>query len=97
VCPIVLELTAKPRPQTGLEGKFSVFHAAAAALVHGAASEPQFSDACVRDPRVVALRERVAIAPDDNCAKPKRGYRSGSRSKTVSLHVEHAARTLPGR
>ena len=95
VCPIVLELTAKPRPQTGLEGKFSVFHAAAAALVHGAASEPQFSDACVRDPRVVALRERVAITPDDKLRKTEaRVTITLATGQSLSLHVEHALGTL---
>ena len=67
--PIVLELTGNREPRTGLEGKFSVFHAAAAALVHGAALEAQFTDACVLDPRVVALRRRVTAEPDDGIAK----------------------------
>jgi 2-methylcitrate dehydratase PrpD len=95
VCPIVFELTAKPAPQTGLEGKFSVFHAAAAALVFGAAGEPQFSDACVRDPRVIGVRERVAAAPDARLRKTE--ARVAIRLKdgrTVSVHVEHALGTL---
>ena len=54
VSPLVVELTGKRTPRTGLEGKFSVYHAAAAALVHGAAGEVQFSDSCVNDPQVVA-------------------------------------------
>ncbi len=57
VSPLVLELTGKRRPQSGLEGKFSVFHAAAVGIIHGAAREAQFSDESVRDPRVVALRD----------------------------------------
>ena len=71
VCPIVLELTGKTKPQTGLEGKFSVYHAAAAAIVHGAAGEAQFSDACVRDPRVIALRERVSRGAEDPPAQDR--------------------------
>jgi len=62
---IVLELTGKAEPRTGLEGKFSVFHAAAAALCHGSAGESQFSDECVNDPQVVALRRRVHATIDD--------------------------------
>ena len=38
VHPLVLELTGKKTPQKGLEGKFSVYHSAAVALIHGAAS-----------------------------------------------------------
>lgn len=64
VSPIVLELTGKTDPKTGLEGKFSVFHAAAVAICHGAAGEEQFSDACVRAPDVIALRKTVRAAAD---------------------------------
>jgi 2-methylcitrate dehydratase PrpD len=59
VHPLVLELTGKRSPQTGLEGKFSIYYAAAIAIVAGAAGPKQFSDALVRDPVVVALRDRV--------------------------------------
>jgi 2-methylcitrate dehydratase PrpD len=55
----VLELTGKRAPQTGLEGKFSIYYAAAIAIVAGGAGPKQFSDALVRDPVVVALRDRV--------------------------------------
>ncbi|MBF0515432.1 MAG: MmgE/PrpD family protein, partial [Desulfovibrionaceae bacterium] len=64
VHPLVLELTGKKTPQTGLEGKFSVYHAAAAAVIFGKAGERQFSDAVVRDPGVVALRDKVAAVVD---------------------------------
>jgi 2-methylcitrate dehydratase PrpD len=59
VHPLVLELTGKRTPQLGLEGKFSVYHSVAAAIIHGAAGEEQYSDAVVRDPAVIALRDRV--------------------------------------
>jgi len=64
VHPLVLELTGKKTPQTGLEGKFSVYFAAALAIVQGAAGEKEFSDKLVRDPVIVALRDRVTPAPD---------------------------------
>lgn len=66
VCPIVLELTGKTDPKTGLEGKFSVFHAAAIAICYGVAGEEQFSDACVRTPDVVALRKTVQAEADQS-------------------------------
>lgn len=62
--PLVLELTGKRTPQVGLEGKFSVYHSAAVAIIHGAAGEAQYTDACVRDPRVSALRDRVTASAD---------------------------------
>jgi 2-methylcitrate dehydratase PrpD len=64
VNPIVLELTSKRTPKTGLEGKFSVYYAAAVGIVAGRAGEHQFSDAAVRDPVVVALRDRVVTTVD---------------------------------
>jgi 2-methylcitrate dehydratase PrpD len=59
VAPLVLELTGKKTPQVGLEGKFSVYHSCAVALLFGAAGEKQYSDAMVKDPKVVALRDKV--------------------------------------
>lgn len=55
---VVLELTDKKTPQTGLDGKFSIYHAVAVALVEGAGRERQFSDRAVNDPNVIALRTK---------------------------------------
>lgn len=65
VHPLVLELTGKVQPQTGLEAKFSIYHAAAVALVEGDGGAGQFSDRAVRDPDVISVRQRVSaeIAP----------------------------------
>ena len=64
VHPLVLELTGKKTPQTGLEGKFSVYYASAVALVAGAAGEKQFSDKLVRDALLIALRDKVSTVID---------------------------------
>jgi len=64
VHPLVLELTGKKTPQVGLEGKFSVYHSAAVAIIFGTAGESQYSDACVRDSRVIALRDKVVASVD---------------------------------
>ena len=65
VHPLVLELTGKKTPHEGLEGKFSIYHAVAVALVEGAGGEKQFSDRAVNDPTIVALRGKVnpAVTP----------------------------------
>ncbi len=67
--PIVLELTSKRTPKNGLEGKFSVYYAAAIAIIAGRAGEQQFSDAQVLDPVVVALRDRVETSVDPSLAQ----------------------------
>jgi 2-methylcitrate dehydratase PrpD len=59
VHPLVLELTGKKTPQTGLESKFSIYHAVAVGIVEGAGGEKQFSDRAATDPTIVALRSKV--------------------------------------
>ncbi len=91
VHPLVLELTGKTAPRTGLEGKFSVFHAAAVALIEGAGGEQQFSDRAVRDSGVVALRGRISAAIDATLA-PDAAHAAATLAdgRIVERHVEHA-------
>jgi len=64
VHPLVLQLTSKKAPESGLESKFSIYHAASVALIEGAAGITEFSDRAARDPAVVALRDRVTAIVD---------------------------------
>jgi 2-methylcitrate dehydratase PrpD len=65
VHPLVLELTGKKTPRNGLEGKFSVFHSSAAAIIFGRAGEDEYSDAVVQRADVVALRAHVQATVDE--------------------------------
>jgi 2-methylcitrate dehydratase PrpD len=95
VHPLVLELTGKRTPQAGLEGKFSVYHSCAVAVIHGAAGEAQYSDAAVRDPRVVALRDRVTAAVDKGVHEDQVHVTIKLKSgKTLERFVEHAVGSL---
>ena len=91
VAPLVLELTGKRTPQVGLEGKFSVFHSCAVAMLDGEAGEKQYSDARVRDPQVVALRDRVDAIIDkkmrDDEARVRVTLKDG---RVLEKHVAHA-------
>jgi 2-methylcitrate dehydratase PrpD len=95
VHPLVLELTGKRTPQLGLEGKFSVYHSCAVAIIHGAAGEAQYSDEAVRDPGVIALRDRVTAAVDramhEDQVQVSIKLKSG---KTLEKYVEHAVGSL---
>jgi 2-methylcitrate dehydratase PrpD len=64
VHPLVLELTGKTAPRTGLEGKFSVYHACAAGIVFGQAGEAEFASDVATRPDLVALRGRVHATVD---------------------------------
>ena len=95
VWPMVLELTGNKKPTTGLEGKFSVYHAAAIALIYGAANESEFGDAIVRDPRVAALRDRVTVTADATVGKLEAHVKITLRNGTVlTRHVPHALGTV---
>ncbi|MGZ3362500.1 MAG: MmgE/PrpD family protein [Xanthobacteraceae bacterium] len=63
--PLLAARTDRPEISTGRESQVSVQHAVAAALVTGKAGIDQFTDACVRDPRVLALRKKVEVLRDD--------------------------------
>ena len=62
--PLVRELTGKTTPQTGLEGKFSVYHSAACALLRGDGAPTAFTDEVVRLPEIIALRDKVQAETD---------------------------------
>ncbi|HEY4083725.1 MAG TPA: MmgE/PrpD family protein [Burkholderiaceae bacterium] len=64
VHPLVLNLMGKTEPAVGLEGKFSVYHAVAAALVTGRGGDQAFSDKAVQDPTIIALRKKVVAVVD---------------------------------
>jgi 2-methylcitrate dehydratase PrpD len=91
VNPLVLELTGKKTPRQGLEGKFSIYHAVAVAIVEGAGGEKQFSDRAVTDPTVLSLRGKVipVITPD---IKPEQVEMTIvlKDGRTLNRRIEHA-------
>ena len=49
-------------PETTLGAKFSIPHAVAATLIHGAAAPGNFLDPSLRDAAIIAMRQRVSMA-----------------------------------
>lgn len=95
VHPLVLELTGKQSPRTGLEGKFSVYHSAAIALRYGDAGEALYSDAVVQDPAVVALRGKVIATADPGLAEDgARIALSLTDGRRLEKVVDHAIGSL---
>jgi 2-methylcitrate dehydratase PrpD len=95
VHPLVLELTGKKTPQTGLEGKFSVYHSSAVAVIHGAAGEEEYSDAVVRDPKVIALRDTVTAVVDKAMHEDQVHVAIKLKNgKSLEKYVEHAVGSL---
>jgi 2-methylcitrate dehydratase PrpD len=91
VHPRVMDVTAIKEPRTGMQGKFSVYHAAAVAVVAGAAGEAQFSDEAVQADAVARLRARVAATIDPGLGKAQARVAilltSGER---LAVFIEHA-------
>jgi 2-methylcitrate dehydratase PrpD len=58
----------RPHISSSGQSQVSVQHAVAAAIVTGRAGVEQFSDACVNDPAVAALRAKVEVKRDSNVA-----------------------------
>jgi 2-methylcitrate dehydratase PrpD len=66
--PLLAARTDRPNISTSGQSQVSVQHAVAAALVTGKAGVEQFGEACVNDPRVVALRGKVTVRRDESFA-----------------------------
>jgi 2-methylcitrate dehydratase PrpD len=91
VHPLVLELTGKREPQTGLEGKFSVYHAVAAAILRGKVGEHEFSNTAVKDPVIVALRDRVHAEVNRSIAEDQVEILITTKDgKRIQKRIEHA-------
>ncbi|PWA08139.1 hypothetical protein DCC39_15545 [Pueribacillus theae] len=95
VHPYVLELTAKENPQTGLEGKFSIYHAAAIAFLEKDASEAQFKEDKVLAPQTIDFRKKIRPVVNENIAKDMvkatlKTYKGFSHNVTI----EHATGSL---
>ncbi|KAF9254763.1 2-methylcitrate dehydratase PrpD [Marasmius fiardii PR-910] len=95
VNPEVLVLTGKTDPQTGLESKFSIYHAAAVGLLFGEATPTEFTDDIVKNDTVVGLRKKVNVTTDATVAEDQADisitFEDGS---TLEQHIEHAIGSL---
>ena len=64
VAPLVKDLCNKKELSVGLEGKFSIYHAAAIGLGRGKGGLPEFTDEAVNDPVLKRLREMTDAVGD---------------------------------
>jgi 2-methylcitrate dehydratase PrpD len=95
VHPLVLELTGKKAPQTGLDGKFSVYFAAAVAIVRGGGGVAEFSDATVKDPAIVALQDRVTATIDPSIHQDQvRALVTLRDGRRIEKYIEHAVGSI---
>lgn len=88
--PRVLFLTDDPEPKTGLAAKFSIYHAAAVALLFGSATPTQFSDEAAQNATVIALRSKVHVTSDEAVEEHEAFVTATfGDGTTVDVHVEN--------
>ena len=95
VHPFAVRITGLTDPETGLQSKFSIYHAAAAAYLDGRAGIAQFTDQRASALDVVALRGKIEARLDETLGKDQAEatllLMSGERIET---RVEHASGTV---
>jgi 2-methylcitrate dehydratase PrpD len=95
VHPLVLELTGKTAPQSGLESKFSVYHACAAGLIYGQAGEAEFSDEVVARADVMTLRARIRADADEAIDEASADITIACKDgRALHVFVDHAIGSL---
>jgi 2-methylcitrate dehydratase PrpD len=93
--PLVLSLTGKTNPRTGLEAKFSISHCIAVGLIFGKAGEKQFRDAVATDPQVAGLRNLVVVRTDPAVKTQQSDLTVRLKDGRVfSRHIENATGSL---
>jgi 2-methylcitrate dehydratase PrpD len=93
--PLLRERADRPAVTTGREAQVSLQHSVAVAFLHGAAGVKEYTDACVNDPAVLALRRKVAA--EDDASIPADAAVVSVRTaagEALSAHVAHARGSL---
>jgi len=94
VNPMVLDVTGKRLPQTGLDGKFSIYHCIAVALLDGACGPDQFSDQKVHDPHNISIRGITSVTVNPDFAHEEaRIHITLKNGNTLHAHIAHASGT----
>jgi 2-methylcitrate dehydratase PrpD len=94
--PLLAVRTDRPQISTGREAQVSTQHAVAAALIRGKAGVEEFTDACVNDPKVAALRGKVSVLRDDSFPITSAAAEIATAGGKTHKVSEHAARGSVG-
>jgi 2-methylcitrate dehydratase PrpD len=89
---MAVRITGLGDPGTGLQSKFSIYHAAAVAYLDRAAGIAQFTDARAAAPDVTALRGKIEVTVDASLAKDEaRAAIMPVDGAHFEVHVPHAS------
>jgi len=96
--PLLAARADRPGVTTGREAQVSAQHSVAAALIYGEAGLAQYTDACVRDPAVLALRAKVEVERDptiDVAGASLRVWRTDGASRTIDIAAARGSLARP--
>ncbi|WP_101842610.1 MmgE/PrpD family protein [Halobacillus sp. Marseille-P3879] len=95
VNPYVLELTGNRNPKTGLEGKFSIYFAAAAAFIYGEAGFKQFTDDIVCQQNIQQVQRKIQVKVDETIKEEQVVARAELfNGETMEYKVDHTTGSL---
>jgi 2-methylcitrate dehydratase PrpD len=95
VHPFAVRITGLTDPETGLQSKFSIYHAAAAAYLDGRAGIAQFTDERAAMADVVALRGKIEARIDESLEKDQAAATLVTMSgERIESRIEHASGTV---
>lgn len=95
VPPLSLTLTGRRNPASPLEAQVSLFHWVAATLISGDAGLRQLDPACLADPRVQALQDKIEANLDTNLRSDQSRCRIVLKNgQTVEAFVAHATGSM---
>jgi 2-methylcitrate dehydratase PrpD len=92
----------KRRPQTSIDGKFSIPFTSAVMMVHGNVRLRDYTPDGLRDPAVLAMADRVEYRPEQMKSVHAAGDYSSASKPTVEIHtrdgnvLKHQADRVPG-
>jgi 2-methylcitrate dehydratase PrpD len=92
----------KRRPQTSIDGKFSIPFTSAVMMVHGNVRLRDYTPEGLRDPAVLAMADRVDYRPEQMKSVHAAGDYSSASKPTVEIHtrdgkvITHQADRVPG-
>lgn len=91
VHPLGVGLTGRSAPRNAYEALVSIYHWVAVALLTGRAGLDEVTDEMVRDPAVLAIRQKIDVRPDETLARDEAHITVVLRDgNALSAHVPHA-------
>jgi 2-methylcitrate dehydratase PrpD len=95
VHPFAVRITGLTDPETGLQSKFSIYHAAAVAYLDGRAGIAQFTDERAAMADVVALRGKIEARIDESLEKDQAAATLiTATGERIETRIEHASGTV---